>query len=106
MRILITGGAGFIGSHLADYYLAQGSEILVLDNFSTGSDNNISHMKNRITLIDDDIRNTVLLNSLIPEVDLVLHMAAAVGVNTILESPIESMSTNIFGSGIKICCCI
>ena len=98
MRILITGGAGFIGSHLADYYLAQGSEILVLDNFSTGSDNNISHMKNRITLIDDDIRNTVLLNSLIPEVDLVLHMAAAVGVNTILESPIESMSTNIFGS--------
>ena len=98
MRILITGGAGFIGSHLADYYLAQGSEILVLDNFSTGSDNNILHIKNRITLIDDDIRNTVLLNSLIPEVDLVLHMAAAVGVSTILKSPIESMSTNIFGS--------
>jgi UDP-glucose 4-epimerase len=98
MRILITGGAGFIGSHLADYYLAQGSEILVLDNFSTGSDNNILHMKNRITLIDDDIRNTVLLNSLIPEVDLVLHMAAAVGVSTILKSPIESMSTNILGS--------
>jgi UDP-glucose 4-epimerase len=98
MRILITGGAGFIGSHIADYYLDQGAEILILDNFSTGTDSNVSHLKNRITVHDGDIRNISLVRDLVSQVDLVLHMAAAVGVRTILESPIESLSTNIFGS--------
>ena len=98
MRVLITGGAGFIGSHLADHYVATGDQVTILDNFSTGSKNNIAHLKGKITTVDGDIRNIELVESLTKDADLVLHMAAALGVNTILESPLESMSTNITGS--------
>jgi UDP-glucose 4-epimerase len=102
MRVLITGGAGFIGSHLADHYVAAGDDVVVLDNFSTGSASNISHLDGKITIIEGDIRNTELVSSLIKDADLVLHMAAALGVNTILESPMESMSTNITGSEVVL----
>ena len=102
MRVLITGGAGFIGSHLADHYVAAGDDVVVLDNFSTGSASNISHLDGEITIIEGDIRNTELVSSLIKDADLVLHMAAALGVNTILESPMESMSTNITGSEVVL----
>ena len=102
MRVVITGGAGFIGSHLADHYVAAGDDVVVLDNFSTGSTSNISHLDGKITIIDGDIRNTELVSSLIKDADLVLHMAAALGVNTILESPMESMSTNITGSEVVL----
>ena len=102
MRVVITGGAGFIGSHLADHYVAAGDDVVVLDNFSTGSASNISHLDGKITIIDGDIRNTELVSSLIKDADLVLHMAAALGVNTILESPMESMSTNITGSEVVL----
>ncbi|MEO0016530.1 MAG: hypothetical protein RL589_1011 [Actinomycetota bacterium] len=98
MRVLITGGAGFIGSHLADHYVATGDQVTILDNFSTGSKNNIAHLEGKITTVDGDIRNIELVESLTKDADLVLHMAAALGVNTILESPLESMSTNITGS--------
>jgi UDP-glucose 4-epimerase len=77
MRVLITGGAGFIGSHLADHYVAAGDDVVVLDNFSTGSASNISHLDGKITIIEGDIRNTELVSSLIKDADLVLHMAAA-----------------------------
>jgi UDP-glucose 4-epimerase len=102
MRVFITGGAGFIGSHLADHYVAAGDQVTILDNFSTGSKSNISHLEGKITTTDGDIRNIELVESLTQDADLVLHMAAALGVNTILESPLESMSTNITGSEVVL----
>ena len=102
MRVLITGGAGFIGSHLADHYVAKGDQVTILDNFSTGSKENIDHLSGKITTTHGDIRNVDLVEKLTKEADLVLHMAAALGVNTILESPLESMSTNITGSEVVL----
>ena len=95
MRVFITGGAGFIGSHVADHYVANGDHVTILDNFSTGSNENIAHLAGKITNQDGDIRDVDLVEKLTKEADLVLHMAAALGVNTILESPLESMSTCI-----------
>jgi len=102
MRVFITGGAGFIGSHLADHYVNAGHEVSLLDNFSTGSQSNIAHLEGKVTTIDGDIRNIELIDQLTKDSDLVLHMAAALGVNTILESPLESMSTNITGSEVVL----
>ncbi len=102
MRVFITGGAGFIGSHLADHYVNAGHHVTILDNFSTGSKSNISHLEGKIKTVDGDIRNVELVESITNEADLVLHMAAALGVNTILESPLESMSTNISGSEVVL----
>jgi UDP-glucose 4-epimerase len=102
MRVLITGGAGFIGSHLADALIARGDQVVALDNFSTGSTANIKHITKSLEIIDGDIRNTELINETTKDVDLVLHMAAALGVNTILESPLESISTNIAGSEVVL----
>jgi len=102
MRVLITGGAGFIGSHLADALIARGDHVVALDNFSTGSTANIKHITKNFEIIDGDIRNTDLINETTKDVDLVLHMAAALGVNTILESPLESISTNITGSEVVL----
>ena len=102
MRVFITGGAGFIGSHLADHYVAAGHEVTLLDNFSTGSPANIAHLDGTVKIVNGDIRNIELVESLTQDSDLVLHMAAALGVNTILESPLESMSTNITGSEVVL----
>ena len=102
MRVLITGGAGFIGSHLADHYVAKGDQVTILDNFSTGSKENIAHLAGKITTTDGDIRNVNLVEKITKDADLVLHMAAALGVNTILKSPLESMSTNITGSEVVL----
>ena len=102
MRVFITGGAGFIGSHLADHYVTAGHEVTLLDNFSTGSQTNIAHLEGTVKIVDGDIRNIELIESLTQDSDLVLHMAAALGVNTILESPLESMSTNITGSEVVL----
>jgi UDP-glucose 4-epimerase len=102
MRVLITGGAGFIGSHLADALIARGDQVVALDNFSTGSTTNIKHIAKNFEIIDGDIRNTELIDEATKDVDLVLHMAAALGVNTILESPLESISTNIAGSEVVL----
>jgi len=102
MRVLITGGAGFIGSHLADALIARGDQVVALDNFSTGSTANIKHITKNFEIVDGDIRNSDLVNETTKDVDLVLHMAAALGVNTILESPLESISTNITGSEVVL----
>jgi UDP-glucose 4-epimerase len=102
MRVLITGGAGFIGSHLADALIARGDQVVALDNFSTGSTANIKHITKNLEIIDGDIRNIDLINETTKDVDLVLHMAAALGVKTILESPLESISTNIAGSEVVL----
>ena len=102
MRVLVTGGAGFIGSHLADSLIARGDQVVALDNFTTGSTVNIKHITKNFEIIDGDIRNVDLINDTIRDVDLVFHMAAALGVNTILESPLESISTNIAGSEVVL----
>ena len=102
MRVFITGGAGFIGSHLVDHYLAEGHKVTILDNMSTGSISNIAHSKDQIEIHQGDIRNFDLVNKLVSDSDLVLHMAAALGVNTILESTVESVSINFTGSEVVI----
>ena len=102
MHVFITGGAGFIGSHLCDALLAQGHQVSILDNMSTGSAANLAHIKEKIVIHQGDIRDAVLVEKLMAPADLVLHMAAALGVNTILENPIESVSTNFTGSEVVL----
>ena len=102
MKVLITGGAGFIGSHLCDTLIGEGKEVTILDNLSTGSEKNIAHLGGKIRVIKGDIRNQDLIESLIKDCDVVLHMAAALGVENILENPIESISTNFHGSEIVL----
>ena len=102
MRVFITGGAGFIGSHLCDALVAEGKEVKILDNLSTGSNKNIAHLEGKIKVFQGDIRDQRLVESLVENCDLVLHMAAALGVDNILENPIESISTNYHGSEIVL----
>jgi len=102
MRVLITGGAGFIGSHLCDSLVAAGDEVSILDNLSTGSERNIAHLKGKIQVNQGDIRDKELVEKLTKDSDLILHMAAALGVDNILENPIESISTNFYGSEVVL----
>ena len=102
MRVFITGGAGFIGSHLCDVLISRGDEVTILDNLSTGSQENISHLKGKIEVTQGDIRDKPLVESLVANSELVLHMAAALGVDNILENPIESISTNFYGSEVVL----
>ena len=102
MKVFITGGAGFIGSHLCDALVAEGKEVTVLDNLSTGAKKNIAHLEGKIKVVEGDIRDQKLVEILVEDSDLVLHMAAALGVDNILENPIESISTNFHGSEIVL----
>jgi UDP-glucose 4-epimerase len=102
VKVFITGGAGFIGSHLCDALVAEGNEVTILDNLSTGSKKNIAHLEGKIEVFQGDIRDQQLVESLVENCDLVLHMAAALGVDNILENPIESISTNFYGSEIVL----
>ena len=102
MRVFITGGAGFIGSHLCDVLVARGDEVSILDNLSTGSKGNIAHLEGKIRVSQGDIRDQGLVESLVADSELVLHMAAALGVDNILENPIESISTNFYGSEVVL----
>jgi len=102
MKVFITGGAGFIGSHLCDALVAEGKEVTVLDNLSTGVKKNIAHLEGKIKVVEGDIRDQKLVETLVEDSDLVLHMAAALGVDNILENPIESISTNFHGSEIVL----
>ena len=102
MRVFLTGGAGFIGSHLCDALIAQGDTPVILDNLSTGQLSNIAHIQNKIEIHQGDIRDAALVSSLTEKSDLVLHMAAALGVNTILEKTVESVSTNFTGSEVVL----
>jgi UDP-glucose 4-epimerase len=100
VRYLITGGAGFIGSHLSEALLDRGDEVFVLDDLSTGSVENIRHLKthNRFHYFFDSITNKQLLAELVDESDAVLHLAAAVGVRLIVESPVRTIETNVYGT--------
>ena len=102
MRVFVTGGAGFIGSHLCDVLVASGDEVSILDNLSTGSKGNIAHLEGKIKVSQGDIRDQALVESLVADSELVLHMAAALGVDNILENPIESISTNFYGSEVVL----
>jgi UDP-glucose 4-epimerase len=100
MKVLITGGAGFIGSHLVEHFLTNGDSVTVLDNFSTG--NTLNLKTSGLEAISGDIRDQKLVEKLTSESDLVLHMAAALGVSNIMKKTLESMSTNIAGSEIVL----
>ena len=100
MRFLITGGAGFIGSHLAERLLQRGDAVVLLDNLSTGSMENIRHLKSseRMSYHLDTIENRQLLAELVDDADVVVHLAAAVGVKLIVESPVRTIETNVNGT--------
>jgi UDP-glucose 4-epimerase len=100
MRTLVTGGAGFIGSHLVDRLLARGDEVVVIDDLSTGSKENLaSHEGNpRLTFVHDSILNGPVMEGLVRRSDLVLHLAAAVGVKYVIERPLHSLDVNVRGS--------
>lgn len=102
MRAFITGGAGFIGSHLTDALIARGNSVTILDNFSTGSISNIEHLDNKITLHEGDIRDPDLVGALVAESDVVFHMAAALGVKNIMEHTVESIDRNFNGSEVVL----
>jgi UDP-glucose 4-epimerase len=99
-RILITGGAGFIGSHLAESLLDQGHQVTVIDNLSTGNFKNIKHLVHReaFRFAIDTITNEIVLDRLVSECDLIFHLAAAVGVKLIVENPVHTIETNIMGT--------
>jgi UDP-glucose 4-epimerase len=100
MRAFITGGAGFIGSHLADALIARGDSVTILDNMSTGSANNIAHLQGKIEVHEGDIRDKALVEKLVEQSDIVFHMAAALGVKNIMEHTLESIDRNFNGSEI------
>ena len=100
MRYLITGGAGFIGSHLTERLLDRGDHVVLLDNLSTGSMENIRHLKSseRMEYHLDNIENRQLVAELVDDADVVVHLAAAVGVKLIVESPVKTIETNVNGT--------
>ena len=100
MKILITGGAGFIGSHLSDAYIARGEEVFIIDDLSTGSIENIAHLKNhpKFHYTIDSVHNQPVLAELIDACDVIFHLAAAVGVKLIVESPVRTIETNVRGT--------
>ncbi|MCM8761448.1 MAG: GDP-mannose 4,6-dehydratase [Candidatus Omnitrophica bacterium] len=104
MRNLVTGGAGFIGSHLAEELLKRGEEVVVIDNLSTGSMDNIAHLKPnpRFSFHIDTIMNETVMRRLVKKCDIVYHMAAAVGVKYIIDNPLESLETNVKGTEIVL----
>jgi UDP-glucose 4-epimerase len=100
LRYLITGGAGFIGSHLAEKLLERGEHVMLLDNLSTGSMENIRHLKGfeNLEYRLDGIENQHLLAELVDDADVIVHLAAAVGVKLIVESPVRTIETNVNGT--------
>jgi UDP-glucose 4-epimerase len=104
MRALITGGAGFIGSHLADRLLADGHTVFVLDDLSTGAFENIAHLKGRpgFHFTIDTVTNEPLLAELVDQCDTIYHLAAAVGVRLIVEAPVRTIETNVHGTEVVL----
>ena len=104
MRVLITGGAGFIGSHLCDAYLQRGDEVFVIDDLSTGSIENIRHLKDnpRFHYTIENVQNQPVTAELVDQCDVIFHLAAAVGVKLIVESPVRTIETNVHGTEVVL----
>jgi UDP-glucose 4-epimerase len=104
MRVLITGGAGFVGSHLAEALLERGDDVYALDNLSTGSIQNITHLKShpRFHYTIDTVTNEPILAELVDLCDVVVHLAAAVGVKLIVEAPVHTIETNVHGTEVVL----
>ncbi|MFA4991729.1 MAG: GDP-mannose 4,6-dehydratase [Candidatus Omnitrophota bacterium] len=104
MKVLITGGAGFIGSHLADMVISAGDEVVILDNLSTGRFDNIVHLEGNknFQFVEGTILNDMLVDKLVERCDVVYHLAAAVGVDLVVKKPLESLITNIKGSEVVL----
>jgi UDP-glucose 4-epimerase len=104
MRALLTGGAGFVGSHLADALLERGHQVIVIDDLSTGSLDNVAHLQGRpgFECVIDTIMNESVVASLVSRVDVVFHLAAAVGVKLIVEAPVRTIETNVHGTEIVL----
>jgi len=104
LRVLITGGAGFIGSHLADAYLKRGDEVCVIDDLSTGKIENIEHLKGhpQFKYTIDSVHNHPMTAELVDQCDVVFHLAAAVGVKLIVESPVRTIETNVRGTEVVL----
>lgn len=107
MKALITGGAGFIGSHLAERLLADGGKVIAIDNLSTGSLKNIEAFKASpdFDFVEGDVRNTELMETLVERSDIVFHLAAAVGVQLIADRPVHTIETNISGTIVVLEAC-
>jgi len=104
LRVLITGGAGFIGSHLTDAYLKRGDEVFIIDDLSTGSIENIHHLKGhpRFHYTIDTVHNHPVTAELVDQCDIIFHLAAAVGVKLIVESPVRTIETNVRGTEVVL----
>ncbi|MDQ1525002.1 MAG: UDP-glucose 4-epimerase, partial [Pyrinomonadaceae bacterium] len=104
MRVLITGGAAFIGSHLSDAYLERGDEVYVIDDLSTGSFENIAHLKThpRFHYTIDSVHNVPVCAELVDQCDVIFHLAAAVGVKLIVESPVRTIENNVHGTEVVL----
>jgi UDP-glucose 4-epimerase len=102
VKYLITGGAGFIGSHLSDALVARGDSVVVLDNFTTGSKENLSNVASSVSVVSGDILDSALVTKLVGESDFVVHLAAALGVFNIVNKPLESLTTNLKGTEVVL----
>ena len=102
MKYLITGGAGFIGSYLAEKLIARGDEVVILDNLSTGDTKNLSEIREKIKFVQGNILDKDITNDLVAESDFIVNLAASLGVFNIVNKPLESLITNLKGSGIVI----
>jgi UDP-glucose 4-epimerase len=105
VKYLITGGAGFIGSHLAEKLIARGDQVVIFDNLSTGSAMNLSGITERITFKEGNILVKAVIDKLVSESDFVVHLAAALGVLNIVNKPLESLKTNLQGSEVVLEAC-
>ena len=105
MKYLITGGAGFIGSHLAEKLITRGDEVVIFDNLSTGSAINLSGIKEKIAFQEGNILDNAAIDKLVSESDYVVHLAAALGVFNIVNNPLESLRTNLQGSEVVLEAC-
>src|SRR5262245_64244068 len=104
MKYSLTGGAGFIGSHLADELLARGNEVCIINDIATGQMRNIQHLKGELSFryVLDSVMNRHVMAELVDDSDIVLHLAAAVGVQLVVESPVRTIETNVKGTEIVL----
>jgi UDP-glucose 4-epimerase len=104
MNVLITGGAGFIGSHLAQAMLTNGHHVVAVDDLSTGSLGNIAHLmgNDRFQFVRESVRNAATMTALVDRCDVIFHLAAAVGVQLIVDQPVHTIETNIHGSEVML----